>query len=142
MNQQSNFLDGSFSNRDNVRVPIQFGRESQQQNLKRLFFLKKRPIHFHINTTSVIRPVTQNKLSFSSIEINKPLPAPVHSVSQIRFKFRSQFQLLPQITCLITLTIESSIISIDSNVTHNIFRKVMYSRKMYSRKSVVPRMEP
>ena len=29
----------------------------------------------------VIRPVKRNQLSFSSIEIDKPLPAPVHSVS-------------------------------------------------------------
>ena len=37
-----------------------------------------------------------------------------------------------------TLKIESSIISIDSNITDNIVRKVI----MYSRKSVWPRMEP
>ena len=76
-NQGSNFLGGSFNNRDNVRAPVQFRRESQPQHLKRWFFLKNRPIHFHINSTSVIRPVKRNQLSFSSIEINKPLPAPV-----------------------------------------------------------------
>ena len=38
MNQGSNFLGGSFSNRDNVRAPIQFRRESQPQHLKRCFF--------------------------------------------------------------------------------------------------------
>ena len=59
-NQGSNFLGGSFSNRDNVRASIQFRRESQPQHLKRLFFLENRPIHFHINSTSVIRPVKQN----------------------------------------------------------------------------------
>ena len=74
---------------------------------------------------SVNRPVKQNQLSFSSTEINKPLPAPVHCVSQIRFKFRSQFQLLPQIRCPITLRIESSIISIDSNITDKIIRKII-----------------
>ena len=37
--------------------------------------------HPRDNSTSVIRPVKQSKLSFSSIEINKPLPASVHSVS-------------------------------------------------------------
>ena len=76
-NQGSNFLGGSFSNRDSVRAPIQIRRESQPQHLKRCFFLKNRPIHFHINSTSVFKPVKQNQLSFSSIEINKPLPAPV-----------------------------------------------------------------
>ena len=91
MNQGSNFAGGSFSNRDNAGAPIQYGRESQPQDLKRLFFLKNRPIHFHIHSTSVIRLVRQNQLSFSGIEINKPLPAPVHSVSKIRLKFRCQF---------------------------------------------------
>ena len=133
-NQGSNFLGGSFSNRDNVRAPIPFRRESlvgegilvgirmflvqtppcawpglatqphyeapgdfwvknvkmqrltwgewgcpldngpklavgqpnssskkikksQPQHLKRWFFLKNEPIHFHINSTSVIRLV-------------------------------------------------------------------------------------
>ena len=34
MNPGSNFLGGSFSNMDNVRVPIQFRTESQVQHLK------------------------------------------------------------------------------------------------------------
>ena len=38
-NQGSNFLEGSFSNRANVRAPIQFGRDSQPQHLKRRFSL-------------------------------------------------------------------------------------------------------
>ena len=45
--------------RDNVRAPIQFRRERQFQHL----------------SSSVTRPVKRNKLSFSSIEINRPLPA-------------------------------------------------------------------
>ena len=32
MNQGSNFLGGSFSNRDNARAPTQFRRESQPQS--------------------------------------------------------------------------------------------------------------
>ena len=40
---------------------------------------RKEPIHFHINSTSIARPA--NQLSFSSIEINKPHSASVHSVS-------------------------------------------------------------
>ena len=35
MNQGSNFLGGSFSNRDYVRAPMQFGRESKPIHLKR-----------------------------------------------------------------------------------------------------------
>ena len=34
-NQGSNFLGGSFSNRDNVRAPIQLRKESQPQHLER-----------------------------------------------------------------------------------------------------------
>ena len=89
--QGSNFLRSSFRKRDSVRALIQFRRESEPKHLKRWFFLKNRSIHFHTNSTSVIRPIKRNQLSFFSIEINKPLPAPVYSVSQIRFKFRSQF---------------------------------------------------
>ena len=74
-NQGSNFLGGSFSNIDNVRAPVQFRRENQPQHFKRGSYPHNRPIHFHINSTSVFRPVKQNQLSFSSIEINKLLPA-------------------------------------------------------------------
>ena len=52
MNEGSNFLGGSFGNRDNARAPIQFRRERQPQHLKRLFFLKNRSICFHVNSTS------------------------------------------------------------------------------------------
>ena len=54
-----------------------------------------------------------------------PLPAPVDRVLYIRFKFRNQLQLLPQIRCLITLKLKSSIINIDSNITDKIIRKVI-----------------
>ena len=46
-----------------------------------MIFLKNRAIHFHINSTGVIRLAKGNQPSFSSIENNKALPAPVHSVS-------------------------------------------------------------
>ena len=46
--------------------------------LKDNFFFKNRTIHFHVNGIRVIRPVKRKKLSFSSIEINKPLPASVY----------------------------------------------------------------
>ena len=64
-------------------------------------------------------------MSFLTIEINKPLLTSVHSVLQIKFNFRSQFKLLPQIRWLITLRIESSVISVDSNITDNIIKKVI-----------------
>ena len=58
MNQSSNFLGGSFSNRDNVRAPIQFGRKSQPQHLNRWFFLKNRPMNLTLgDTTNLSNPV-------------------------------------------------------------------------------------
>ena len=75
-----------------LRTPIQFRTEGQPQHLKRWFFLKNRPIPLHINRTIVIRLFKWNQLSFPSIEINKPLLIPVHSISQVRFKFRSQLK--------------------------------------------------
>ena len=68
MNQGSNFLKGSFSNRDNVRASIQFRRESQPQHLKRSVFLKSRSIIFHVNRTSVIRLVKRNQLNFPALK--------------------------------------------------------------------------
>ena len=69
----------------NVRASIQFRTESEPQQLKRRFSLKNRPINFHINSTSVVRPVKRNQLSFSSIEINKPFPSSVQClVDQIQ----------------------------------------------------------
>ena len=56
-NQGSNFLRVSFSNRDTVRAPIQYRKESQPHHLKRSFFLKNKPIHFYIISSSVVRPV-------------------------------------------------------------------------------------
>ena len=65
---KAEFLGYRFSNRDNVRAPIQFRRESQPQHLKRWFLLKNRLFHFHISNTSIIRPVKQNQLSFSGLK--------------------------------------------------------------------------
>ena len=71
-NQGSNFHGVSFSNRNNVKP--QFIRQRRQsQYLKRWFFLKNIPILFHINSTSVIRPVKRNaavRLSDPSSEAN------------------------------------------------------------------------
>ena len=114
--QDSNFLGDSFSNRDNIRVPNQFRRERQPQLHKRLFFLKNRPINFHIKQKSLVFPVLQSASHF--------LP-PVHSVSQIRFKFSNHLQLLLQIRCLIALKAESSIVRANSNITDTIIRKAI-----------------
>ena len=114
-NQGSNFLGASFINRDNVRALIQFRKESQLQHLKRWFFLKKRCTHSHINSTSVIRLIKWNKLSFYIIYFNKPLPA-------LNQCLVDQIQAQKPILAVATdqmpdhTWIESSIISIDSNI--------------------------
>ena len=108
MNQGSNFLGGRFSNRDNVRASIQIRRESQPQHLKRCFFLKNRPIHFQINSTSVFRQVKRNQLSFSSIEIKKPFPAPVHNVSWVSRSDSSCFSISISLLCWKTVQVSSA----------------------------------
>ena len=88
-----------------------------------MIFVKNRLIFTLI--ASVITPVKQNQLTFSNIEINKPLP-PVQCLAD---KVQVQKPILvlatDQIRCLITLSVESSIISIDSNTTDNIIQKVI-----------------
>ena len=59
-NQGLYYLGSSFSNRNNVRAPIQFRRKSQSQHLKRCFFHQNRPMLFKINSCSVFRLVKQN----------------------------------------------------------------------------------
>ena len=86
INQCSNFLGDSFISRDNIRAPIQFRRESQPQ---KIIFPQKQTHPFSHQQHQSFRPAELNQLSFSNSEINKPLPAPACSVSQVRFKFRS-----------------------------------------------------
>ena len=69
VNEDSNLSRGSLSNRDNIRVPIQFKGKRHYQNLKKWLFFKNRPIQFQINTTRVITPVKWS--IFLSIEKNK-----------------------------------------------------------------------
>ena len=66
-NQGSNFLGDNFCNGDNVTAPIQFRREWQSHHIKRWFFVKNRPIQFHINSTRVARLLKRNKLNLASI---------------------------------------------------------------------------
>ena len=117
---ERNFLGGSFSNKNNVRASIRFRRKSQPQHFKRWFFLKKRPIHFHINSTSVVGPVKRIQVSSSGTEISKPLSVPVQCIVD-------QIKVQKPILVVATNRIESSIISIDSNITDNNIRKVIKS---------------
>ena len=119
---------GATSGKTNFVKRIKVQRQSQQQrqckssNLiqKRKTVLKdvlKVDFSSRTNPSTVIRLFKQNNLSFSSTEINKP-----NSASQARFKFRSQLWLLSQIRSFITLRVESSIITTDSNITDNTIR--------------------
>ena len=132
-NQRSNCLG---VNKENVRVLIQFRTESQPQYLKRGFFIKNRPIHFHINSTSVIRPVKQNQLSFSSIEIKKPLPVPVQClIDQIQFQEPVLVVATDQTRDHTQRVVSSAQITIPQTTSSR--RSLMFSRK-----SVGPRIEP
>ena len=84
--------------------------------IKDYFFSRTDPSIFTSNKKSLVFPVLQSASHF--------LP-PVHSVSQIRFKFSSHLQLLLQIRCLIALRAESSIVRANSNITDTIIRKVI-----------------
>ena len=80
----------------------------------------------HLGTWELLdQSKKKNKLIFASIEIINPLPAPFHSVSWIRFKFRNQLQLLPQSQVRDHIREESSIINIDNNIGGKIIRKVI-----------------
>ena len=89
-------------------LPIQFRREKQSRHLKRWFFLKKKTNPFIFTSTPDLLQ-RSNKLSFSSIEINKPLPA---LASQVRFHLRIQLYLPPQSRYLITRSAESIIMTL------------------------------
>ena len=103
--------------------------------LKDYFSSTTDPSILYINSTSVIRPVKQKKLSFFNIEINKLLSALVYCVSdQIQVQKPILFVVTDQ---MLDHRVVSSIISIDRNVTDDIIKKVIND----SRKSVGPRME-
>ena len=59
MNQGSNFLGDSFSNRENVRAPIKFRRKIKFQYLKRLFSSRA--------DSSIFTPIAPESLDPSNI---------------------------------------------------------------------------
>ena len=89
------------------------------------FSSKTDPYRFHINSTSALRLVKRNKLSFSSFEINKPLLAPRQCfVDEISVQQPTLVVATNQMPDHI-LRVERSIISIDNNITDNILRKII-----------------
>ena len=85
MNQGSHFLKSSFSNRDSVRAPIQFRRERQSQHhfFKKMILLQEQIHPFLHQQHQSSKLFKRTKLSFSSIEINNPLLAPIYSVHRL-----------------------------------------------------------
>ena len=71
---------------------------------------------------------------FIELKLTRLFPNQVHSVAQVKFKFRSQFEVLSPIRIPIILEIESGIISIDDVVTDNI-RKIVNGQKFYQGRS-------
>ena len=124
MNQGSSFLGGSFSNINNVQQPQSNLEENVNPSI----------LKYYSSTRT-------EQLCLFSTEINKWFPAPFHTVSQLRFKLKSQFQLLPQIRCLITSRVESRIISIDDNMQITSGRSLINSRKRVGPK-IVPERTP
>ena len=136
-NHGSNFLGGSFSNRENVRIPIQFRRESQPQYLKRSFFLKKRPIIFTSiapvlldwsNKTSWVFPALTSKSNF----LPSPVSRRLDSSSEANFKCRHRSDVWPQLEYTVVLSAQIAILQIT----------LSGSSLMDSRKSVGQKMEP
>ena len=63
-NQGFNFIGDSFSNRDNVRAPIQFLRGRQPQHLKYDFSSKQTYQLFWSNETSLVFPALKSTSCF------------------------------------------------------------------------------
>ena len=70
-------LYGRFITTSREKNFIEWIKSSISQHCKRWYFFNNRPISFFINSTKIVRLVEQTSC-FSSIEINKPLPAQVY----------------------------------------------------------------
>ena len=97
MNESSNFLGGSVSNRHNVRTPIQFRKEG------------------HCYQTSQLKAA---EFSQHSNQQATSYPSPQCLVDQIQVQNRKQ-------RSREQYRMEGSIISIDSSITDNIVRKII-----------------
>ena len=119
-NQGSSFLGGSFSNRDNVRAPIQFRRESQPQHLKNDSFWRADPSIFISIAPVLLDGSHETTWVFSGLKSN-------HFLSHSTVSCRSDSSSEANDSCCHrsdgTLKVESSI-NIESTITGNIIRKV------------------
>ena len=119
-NQGSNFLGGNFSNRNNLRAPIQFRMESQSQHLKR----QKQTHPFSHQ---------QHQYQTGQTELVQFFPA-----------LKSTSILLPQFSCCHRSDALSHLKQrVVSSTQINILQITSPGRSlMCSRKSVGPRMDP
>ena len=68
MNQGTNFLRGSFSNRHNVRVPIQFRRENTPTILKDYFYSRIEPSIFTSVAPDLLNGLKETSLVFPALK--------------------------------------------------------------------------
>ena len=77
-NKDSNFLGGSFGNRDNEEPQSNLEEKDNPSILEDDFSSRKDPSIF-TSIAPALWPVKWNQLSFSNVEINKPLLATVQN---------------------------------------------------------------
>ena len=119
--KSSNFLMSSFHNRDGILIWCI--SEKQSQNFRNNFQSIPKSLTFYINSTIAIWTIKWQKLSFSNNQIIKSHLLKIYLISKIRFKFKGQNMLLPQISRnSIKFRADRSIIRIDSSHTDNIIK--------------------
>ena len=93
-------------------------------SLQKNFVSRTDPSPFCINSTRVINFSNKLRLVFAAVKSIIDF-FPNLECPYVRFKFRGQLLLQPQINYLITLRVDNSIISIDCNITDGIISQVV-----------------
>ena len=85
MNQRVHFLESSFSNRDSLRVSIQFRgkRQSQHHFLEKMIWVQEQTHPFLDQQHQCYKLFKRTKLSFFNIEINNLLLSRIYSVHRL-----------------------------------------------------------
>ena len=118
--------------------PIKFRRESQPPHFKRWYFHKNRPIHFHINSTSVIRPVNETSWVFPGLKLIS------HCLPKSTMSCRSDSSSEANSSCCHRSEawsyLEQKVVS---STSIEILQTISPGRSLkYSRKTLWPRREP
>ena len=135
MNQRVHVLQRIFSNRDNIRASIQFRgeRQSQHHYFNKHYLGSRADPSIFESIVSVLQTVQINQTQFFQDGNQQSPSCPNLQCPKVRFKFRSQLQLLQQISYLVTLTVDNSIISLNSNITDGIIINVINLQQEKSR---------